>query len=74
MTTGTHYLNNAYMQYFHDLFQDVMQLNNLNVRENQDTKQFLAMYLSRIVTNQQHACTVQGNDFDDFSTMTVTLT
>ena len=66
--TGTHYWNNAYMQCFHDLFQDVMQLNvdNLDIKEDQDTQQFVAMYLSRIVTNQQHACTVQSNDFDDF--------
>ena len=41
-------------------------MDNLDIKEDQDTQQFVAMYLSRIVTNQQHACTVQSNDFDDF--------
>ena len=66
--TGTHHWNNAFMQCFHDLFQDAIQLNvnDINIKEDQDTQQFVAMYICRIVTNQQHACTVQDNDFDDF--------
>ena len=66
--TGTHHWNNAFMQCFHDLFQDAIQLNvnDINIKEDQDTQQFVAMYICRIVTDQQHACTVQDNDFDDF--------